>query len=182
MRRTEMRRTSVLQPGNPPHRTARLERSAPMQPGGAWSRSVPPLAESRSAATRKGGSASGRPHGFPPDVLALLDARDPWCVHCGLADGLQHHHRRLKGIGGDGRDHTQCACNGLRLCWLCHSWAHSGNGQREARAEGLIIPRVTLEPFTADVLVHLRGDVGGQRKFPTCDGQWLDCAPERGAA
>ena len=165
MQRTPMRRTASLQ------RTGRITASrSRIFP--AAERPVSP--EDRNAAARKGGTSSGRPHSFPPAVLALLDARDPWCIHCGSVDALQHHHRRLKGIGGDRRDHTQCACNGVRLCWLCHSWAHSGNGQGEARAEGLIIPRATLEPFAADVLVHLRGDVGGQRKFPTCDGQWAD--------
>ena len=136
---------------------------------------------SREKGAARTGSGAGRPKGFPPDIAALLAERDPWCVHCGSADGLQHHHRRLKGIGGDGRDHTQCACNGVRLCWLCHSWAHSGNGQRKARTEGLIISRFILEPFAADVLVHLRGDVGGQRKFPTCDGRWVDEPEERAA-
>ena len=169
-------------------RTAGLTRTSPLAPGGPWARTVPSLTvsaararENKSAAGVRSRGTSGRPKGFPADVLALLDARDPWCIHCGSVDGLQHHHRRLKGIGGDGRDHTQCACNGVRLSWLCHSWAHSGSGQREAKAEGLIISRFTLEPFAVDVLAHLRGDVGGQRKFPTCDGRWAD-EPEEMAA
>ena len=136
----------------------------------------------KSAATTWAPATSGRSESFPPAVAALIDARDPWCIHCGSVDALHRHHRQIKGIGGDGRDHTQCSCNGLRLCWLCHSWAHSGNGQREAKAEGLIISRFTLEPFAADVLVHLCGDVGGQRKWPSCDGRWLDYMPESEAA
>ena len=175
MKRTALRRGVGLQ------RHAELSRTP-------WARTVPSLTpgaararEVKSAATRRP-VASGRAESFPPAVAALIDARDPWCIHCGSVDALHRHHRRIKGIGGDGRDHTQCNCNGLRLCWLCHSWAHSGNGQREAKAEGLIISRFTLEPFAADVLVHLRGDVGGQRKWPSCDGRWLDYMPESEAA
>jgi hypothetical protein len=145
-----------------------------------WPRTVPALPER--AATRRSGSATGRPHGFPPAVAAQLDARDPWCVYCGSPRDLQRHHRRLKGIGGDGRDHTQCACNGVRLCADHHAWAHSGAGQSEARDEGLIIPRATVEPFTVDVLVHLEGDRGGMRKWPSCDGRWLDYVQGRVAS
>jgi hypothetical protein len=123
----------------------------------------------------------GRRESFPPAVAALIDARDPWCVHCGSADGLHRHHRRIKGTGGDPRPHTDCACNGVRLCWLCHSWAHQ-EGRGDAEAEGLIIPRATAEPRRESVLVHLEADSGGMRKFPTCDGRWLDKQPERRAA
>jgi len=115
-------------------------------------------------------------------VAALLAERDPWCVYCGSPFNLQNHHRRLKGIGGDGRDHTQCACNGVRLCADHHAWAHSGIGQNEARDEGLIIPRATTEPWTLSVLVHLEDDRGGMRKWPSCSGGWLDYMPESGAA
>ena len=141
-----------------------------------------PAAETRKSAARKKGSSSGRAESFPPAVAALIDARDPWCIHCGTPFNLHRHHRRLKGIGGDGRDHTQCSCNGVRLCWLCHSWAHSGAGQGEARDEGLIIPRAAVEPFTLSVLVHLEDDRGGMRKWPSCDGRWLDYVPEGGLA
>jgi hypothetical protein len=131
---------------------------------------------SRTGISPAAGSHSGRPHSFPPAVAALLDARDPWCIYCGSPRDLQRHHRRLKGIGGDGRDHTQCACNGVRLCADHHAWAHSGIGQKEARDEGLIVPRSTLEPFRASVLVHLEADSGGLLKYPSCDGRWLDAA------
>jgi hypothetical protein len=128
----------------------------------------------RDAATKRAGSVTGRPHGFPKAVADLLDARDPWCVYCGSPRDLQRHHRRLKGIGGDGRDHTQCACNGVRLCADHHAWAHSGAGRKEAEAEGLIIVRATLEPFRESVTVHLEADGGGLLKYPSCDGRWLD--------
>ena len=118
---------------------------------------------------------------FPPAVTALLAARDSWCIHCGSPSGLQCHHRRIKGHGGDSRPHTDCACNGVRICLACHDWAHSGKGRREAEAEGLIVPRATLEPWTLAVLLHLEDDRGGMRKFPTCDGRWAD-EPEELAA
>jgi hypothetical protein len=144
---------------------------APRQPR---SNAVPLLAgetqgKGKSAARTKCGSGTGET--FPPAVAALIDARDPWCVHCGSPDNLHRHHRRIKGIGGDPREHTHCACDGLRLCSACHEWAHT-TGRREAEAEGLIIPRATLEPWTVSVLVHLAD--GGVRKFPTCDGRWVD--------
>lgn len=120
--------------------------------------------------------------GFPPGVLALLAERDPWCVYCGSPYGLQNHHRRIRGIGGDGRDHAHCACNGVRLCAANHAWIHdTAVGRNTAEAEGLIIPRSTLEPWTESVLVHLEDDRGGMRKYPTCDGRWAD-EPEELAA
>jgi len=139
-----------------------------------------PASTPETGAARKGSSPS-RPKPFPPAVAALLDARDPWCVHCGSPDGLQRHHRRLKGIGGDGRDHTQCACNGVRLCWLCHSRAHR-DARGEAETEGLIIPRSTLEPWTVSVLVHLEEDRGGLDLWPLCDGTWGYAHPSLAAS
>ena len=134
----------------------------------------------KSAARKGGAGSSGRAESFPPDVAALIDARDPWCVHCGSPDDLQRHHRRLKGSGGDPRPHTQCACNGVRLCPRCHLvWAHR-EGRLEAEAEGIIIPRATKEPGTVSVLVHTLD--GGMAKYPHCDGTYQDYPPEEVAA
>ena len=179
-------------------------RSVPLAPGPVtFGRRVPLRAASstltrsqgfRPAGTRRAreGSAqkpsatrtpvSGSRESFPPAIAALIDARDAWCIHCGTPRGLQRHHRRIKGFGGDPRPHTDCACNGVRICATCHDWAHSGDGRREAEAEGLIIPRVTAAPWTLPVLVHLEEDAGGQRKFPSCDGRWLDYMPGSEAA
>jgi hypothetical protein len=137
-------------------------------------------ADGKSSARKAGSSTSSRAEPFPPAVAAQIDARDPWCVHCGSPDGLQRHHRRGKGVGGDPRACTQCACNGARLCWLCHSWAHT-EGRVEAEAEGLIISRATTQPRTESVLVHTSED-GGVRKWPLCDGTYADEQPGSVAA
>jgi len=150
-----------------------LARRTPLAPGKPLARRVP-----LKSSPRAGSGSLARP--FPPAVAALLDARDAWCVHCGSMDHLQRHHRRGKGIGGDPRPHTQCACNGIRLCWLCHSWAHE-SGRAEAAEEGLIIPRITAAPCTVAVLVHTEQDGGDFRAWPACDGGWLFDAPD-GAA
>ena len=171
-----------------------LGRTAGLQPSGPWVSSMPPMGRTqlqrharigqvrgswpkgKSAATRRAGSGSGRRESFPPAVAALIDARDLWCIHCGSPRDLQRHHRRIKGMGGDPRPHTDCACVGVRICLTCHDWAHSGKGRREAEAEGLIIPRSTVRPWTLSVLVHIEADIGGLLKYPSCDGRWLDAA------
>lgn len=130
----------------------------------------------KSAATRRSLQTSGRGESFPPAVAALIDARDPWCIHCGSPDDLQRHHRRIRGIGGDGRDHTHCACAGVRLCARCHlGWAH-GEGRSEAEAEGIIIPRSELYPWRRPLLVHTQD--GGFTAWPTCDGRYVTEMPE----
>jgi hypothetical protein len=156
-------------------------RRRPLEPGVPWSRTVPlRAAKGKSAAAKGSHASSARGESFPPAVAALLDARDPWCVHCGSPFGLQRHHRRIKGMGGDRRSHTDCACDGVRICRSCHEWAHSGDGQRDAEAEGLIIPRATVQPWTLGVLVRTAD--GGLTKYPSCDGGWLDEVPGRDAA
>ena len=167
-RHVRLARTKPFPPGQPLLRTKPFPASQPPVNG-------TPLA--RSASGKGSGSSSGRPKSFPLAVAAILAERDSWCVYCGSPRDLQNHHRRLKGIGGDTRDHTQCACNGVRLCADHHAWAHSGSGRRDAEAEGLIVPRSTLEPFRASVLVHLEEDRGGMRLWPLCDGTWGDAEP-----
>lgn len=119
-----------------------------------------------------------RDEAFSPAVAALIDARDLWCVLDGSTVRLQRHHRRIRGIGGDPRPHTDCACVGVRLCARCHARIHdTEEGRLLAEAEGLIIPRVTAFPGSLSVLVHLEADSGGMRKWPSCDGKWLDQQP-----
>ncbi len=118
---------------------------------------------------------------FPAAVALQIDTRDSQpddidhCVHCGTTRGLHRHHRRIKGMGGDPRAHTDCSCNGVTACWACHSWAHSY--PREAAAEGLIVPGATVEPGTIAVLVHGQDDAEGVLAYPTCDGRWVTEAP-----
>lgn len=128
-------------------------------------------------------ATAGRHETFPPAAAALITARDPWCVLCGSPRGLHLHHRRIRGTGGDPRPHAGCACNGVRLCWRDHAWIHdTGVGRGVAGDEGLIVPRAALEPGRVSVLVHLEDDRGGMRKWPSCDGRWLDQQPPAVAA
>ena len=178
-----MKRTA-LQPGTSTLKRTPFPRTVPFEGGRTPLARTPlsPVSSGRAkSAAGRAGTASGRHESFPPAVAAQIDARDPWCIHCGTPFGLQRHHRRIKGIGGDSRPHTDCACNAVRICLLCHDAAH-GAGRLEAEDEGLIIPRATVEPWRLAVLVHLEDDTGGQLKYPSCDGRWLDYVPERGAA
>lgn len=119
---------------------------------------------------------AGRAESFPPDVAALIDARDPWCMHCGATENLQRHHRRIRGIGGDGRDHTHCACAGVRLCVLCHvPWAHLK--RRESEAEGFVIPRSELEPWRRPLLIRTSPS-SGLMAWHLCDGSRVYEMPE----
>ena len=109
-------------------------------------------------------------------MAVLIDARDPWCIHCGSPRNLQRHHRRIRGHGGDSRPHTHCACDGVRLCILCHvPWAH--RERREAEAEGVVIPRSELEPWRRPLMIHTAAD-SGFMAWPTCDGRYVTDMPE----
>lgn len=111
---------------------------------------------------------------FPPAVAAQLDTRDEWCQRDGKPGPLHRHHRRAKGMGGDTRPHTQCACNGIKLCLACHIWVHA-NPER-ATAEGWIVSEEVCEPGRVSVM---RGteDGGGATMWPACDGQWAAESP-----
>jgi hypothetical protein len=109
-------------------------------------------------------------------IAALIDARDPWCVHCGSPHDLQRHHRRIRGMGGDGRDHTHCPCNGVRICGRHHvPFAHLQ--RRESEAEGLVIPRGELLPWRVPLLVHT-SEHGGFMAQHLCDGSRVTERPE----
>jgi hypothetical protein len=125
---------------------------------------------------------------FPRKVAVLITERDEFCQRCGSAGPLHRHHRRAKGMGGDTRAHTQCACNGLLLCSVdirtgeiggCHLWAHLH--PKQAKAEGFIVEEDEAEPGRVSVS---RGteDGGGATMWPTCDGQWASESPWTEAA
>lgn len=117
---------------------------------------------------------------IPPGVRSRVAARDyGLCVHCSQPASHQHH-RRIKGMGGDTRPHTNCPCNLVSLCagLGCHEWAHAN--RREAEAEGLIIPRAIPKPWLLPVMLH--GPGGGITAWPTCDGRWLTFEPDAGGA
>jgi hypothetical protein len=182
-----MRRTSVLQPGNPPRRTARLERSAPLQPGGAWSRSVPPLAEARSAATRKGGSASGKlvpppPGEFTAAVRLLIrkragrgDVFEAYCESCGAwlgEKGGEFSHRDARGMGGsrdpvvNGPTGGTLACGSGTLRTGCHGACEDRDEHMNAMGFWL---RNGQNPRTEPIMLHGKGS-GGITVWLAADG------------
>lgn len=127
------------------------------------------------------GAQSGRPYeGFPKEIRAAAIERDGGaCIYSGETGLLEVHHRRIKGMGGDGRDHTDCLCNAATLVRRWHRWAHLT--RREARAAGLIVPRSAVLPGATAVMVHGAGG-GGSTLYPTCDGRWVSNAPSVVAA
>ena len=136
----------------------------------------------KSAARKGGAGSSARAESFPPDVAALIDARDPWCIRCGSPHDLHRHHRRIKGIGGDSRPHTDCACNAVRICARCHEWAHL-EGRREAEARGLIISRAETAPWRHALMVRTEAETdSGFTAYPTCSGGWVFDSPEGAVA
>ncbi len=117
---------------------------------------------------------------IPAKVCDQVDGRDGrQCVKCGGHGAIHRHHRRLKGQGGDTRPHTDCACNLVLLCLMCHFWVHVED-RRTAEAEGLILPGSETEPWKHGVMVHSTDDAGVTR-WPRCDGTYGD-SPEGLAA
>ncbi len=117
------------------------------------------------------------PDPFPPVIRALLVKRDECCQRCGWTGRLEAHHRRAKASGGSSaRAHTQCACNGVMLCRLCHGWVHAN--PRKARARGLIVLQSASRPATVSMAFR-RDPYGDWNPFspetliyPTCEGGW----------
>lgn len=159
-------------------RNTGLSRTTPLRPGKDYTG----LKRASLTVVRDIGSAPATKRAkrdtIPPDVRRLVAARDMGlCVHC--AQPAEHqHHRRVKGMGGDTRAHTDCPCNLVSLCSADHELAHRDRAL--ALAEGLIIPRATPLPRLLPVLVH--GVGSGTRAWPTCTGEWIDFEPDGGSA
>ncbi len=114
---------------------------------------------------------------IPPKVCRQVDKRDGRrCVNCASAGSVHRHHRRIKGHGGDTRPCTDCACNIITLCAMCHFWAHVLD-VLAARARGLIISRSEIQPRTQPVMVHTEDD-SGITAWLTDDGAYVFEAPE----
>lgn len=167
-----------------------LKRNTPMPRGRELERktwmprsAVPlPRGTGLSRAPRPGSPAktrAGRRDTIPPRVRKTVARRDEWaCAWCNTTKDLQEHHRRIKGIGGDTRPHTECACNIVVLCSRHHDEAHKGD-RAVAEAQGLVVPRETALPGLVAVRVH-----GGAVTWQTCDGRrvTVEPAPDEAAA
>ena len=116
---------------------------------------------------------------------AVLDARmQAWkrdnsqCQRCAYVTySVQLHHMRIKGMGGDKREHTECSCNLITLCALCHDYIHFVD-RAGAEADGFIISRESVLPRLAGLAgVQRFSDprLGAMRvvSWPTCDGRWV---------
>lgn len=168
---------STLRPGQPPVRHARLQ-------GGARLARSPLSRIGRKTLERGRQQWNSGLHPFPAAVCVLIDARDicqpdevRCCQRCGSTRNLQRHHRRGKASGGsDNRPHTQCPCNAVTLCLSCHFWAHT-DGRAQAEDEGFIVSQAVDQPGSIGVMRFAAAD-GGATQFPSCDGRWLESAPE----
>lgn len=118
---------------------------------------------------------------FPAAVAAQLDVRDPCCQFqgCAVTENLQRHHRRYKAAGGSAnRPHTQCPCNGIRLCPEHHALVHSRSAG--ARDDGYSVSQSCDYPSSQPVL---RTDGSRPARYwATCDGRWVTERPEGAAA
>lgn len=132
--------------------------------------------------TRKPRKRKARKDTTPPKVRKMARKRDGFqCARCPSGTELHLHHRRLKGIGGDPRPHTECTCNAITLCRACHEWAH-GKGRPEAEATGYIVPQSELFPGSVSVLIGAASGSGASVHLP-CDKPYYSTAePPSGVA
>jgi len=88
--------------------------------------------------------------GFSPKVRTIIHQRaEWWCERCGLARGVQAHHRRARGMGSTRRPESNGASNAGWLCLPCHHWAETH--REAARSEGWLL-RQNDDPATIPVL------------------------------
>ena len=165
-----LKRNAPMPRGEGPKRKTRLAPVSPLKRGGALSRSR----LQRNGTPKPRG---GRKDTIPPRVRKMVARRDEWsCARCGTMKDLEQHHRRIKGIGGDTRPHTECPCNIVVLCARCHFWCHRA-GRAVAEVQGLVVPRGTLLPGSVHVKV-----CGEAVAWLTCDGKRALIPPEEAAA
>lgn len=144
-------------------------RRTELKRGGELPRGTKHLARGKGLA-RKPPKRKRRKDTIPPRVRKMARDRDGHqCARCPSVKDLHLHHRRLKGIGGDPRPHTDCTCNAIVLCRACHEWAH-GKGRLEAEATGYIVPRSELFPGAVSVLIGAGGPSGALAWLPCGEG------------
>jgi hypothetical protein len=95
---------------------------------------------------------------FHSEVRGLIRERaNNRCEICGMTKyNMQIHHRRPRGMGGDGRATTNVVSNGLLLCAQCHRMVE--RERATAYDQGWLVHQ-SVEPWTVPV-----------RRF---DGWWL---------
>lgn len=96
----------------------------------------------------------------PTSVVALVKRRATdehglqLCEVCGVALGVNTHHRQPRGMGGSREEHINTASN---LLWVCGHGNTSGchglieNGREHAKDVGWLVPRPT-KPIDVPVL------------------------------
>lgn len=119
---------------------------------------------------------------WPVKVRRLTWKRDGGqCARCWSTWRLHLHHRRIKGIGGDPRPHTDCACDGVTLCERCHKWVHE-EGRAEAEATGYIVSRSQPFPGSVSILIGAASGSGATVHLPCDKPYYTTPDPERRAA
>lgn len=87
------------------------------------------------------------------------------CLHATLCG--DHHHRRVRGMGGSKAADRHDPSNLVWLCRPCHNWAH-GN-PLESEAVGFLIPRSSGN-HPLDVPIT---DLSGETRYLDNLGQYL---------
>lgn len=78
-----------------------------------------------------------------------------------------HHHRRVRGMGGSKAADRHDPANLVWLCRPCHDWAHAN--PKAAAATGFLIPRSSgLSPLSVPITGVL-----GQVRYLDNSGQYL---------